>query len=220
MVSQTAVKRLYLMQVGSMPDYQIPIVCYLVQTDDGRNILIDSGVIDLAIETGLGHQFLVRAALDDAAIFEHQDQVGIHDTLDAMGDDEGRAVVHKLHQRIVDLSFGLGINRRRGVVQDQDARVLEQSPGNGDTLFLTAGESHALFAYQRIVSIRKALDDIMDRSSSRRLEDFLVRHLASNAVGDVLANRAREQEWLLFYDADLLAQVAARAGASDLRSGL
>ncbi len=44
MVSQTAVKRLYLMQVGSMPDYRIPIVCYLVQTDDGRNILIDSGL--------------------------------------------------------------------------------------------------------------------------------------------------------------------------------
>ena len=43
-MSQTAVKRLYLMQVGSMPEYQIPIVCYLVQTDDGKNILIDSGL--------------------------------------------------------------------------------------------------------------------------------------------------------------------------------
>ncbi|GGO32855.1 N-acyl homoserine lactonase family protein [Deinococcus humi] len=43
-MSQTAMKRLYLMQVGSMPDYQIPIVCALIQTDDGRNILIDSGL--------------------------------------------------------------------------------------------------------------------------------------------------------------------------------
>jgi N-acyl homoserine lactone hydrolase len=43
-MSQTALKRLYLMQVGSMPDYQIPIVCYLLQTDDGKNILIDSGL--------------------------------------------------------------------------------------------------------------------------------------------------------------------------------
>ncbi|MDX1991300.1 MAG: N-acyl homoserine lactonase family protein [bacterium] len=41
---QTTVKRLYLMQVGSMPEYQIPIVCYLVQTDDGKNILIDTGL--------------------------------------------------------------------------------------------------------------------------------------------------------------------------------
>jgi N-acyl homoserine lactone hydrolase len=43
-MSRTAVKRLYLMQVGSMPEYQIPIVCYLAQTDDGKNILIDSGL--------------------------------------------------------------------------------------------------------------------------------------------------------------------------------
>ncbi len=43
-MSQNAVKRLYLMQVGSMPHYQIPIVCALVQTEDGRNILIDSGL--------------------------------------------------------------------------------------------------------------------------------------------------------------------------------
>ncbi|MGN6359306.1 MAG: hypothetical protein ACTHNK_02845 [Thermomicrobiales bacterium] len=41
---QHAVQRLYLMQVGSMPGYQIPIVCYLVQTGDGKNVLIDSGL--------------------------------------------------------------------------------------------------------------------------------------------------------------------------------
>jgi N-acyl homoserine lactone hydrolase len=43
-MSQDAVKRLYLMQVGIMPAYEIPIVCYLVQTNDGKNILIDSGL--------------------------------------------------------------------------------------------------------------------------------------------------------------------------------
>lgn len=43
-MSLNAVKRLYLMQVGSMPKYQLPIVCYLVQTHDNKNILIDSGL--------------------------------------------------------------------------------------------------------------------------------------------------------------------------------
>jgi N-acyl homoserine lactone hydrolase len=47
MMSQNAVKRLYLMQVGSVPEYQIPIVCYLVQTGDGKNILIDSGLPEI-----------------------------------------------------------------------------------------------------------------------------------------------------------------------------
>jgi N-acyl homoserine lactone hydrolase len=49
-MSQNAVKRLYLMQVGYMPEYQIPIVCYLVQTDDGKNILIDSGLPEVIPE--------------------------------------------------------------------------------------------------------------------------------------------------------------------------
>jgi N-acyl homoserine lactone hydrolase len=50
MMSQTAAKRLYLMEVGSMPEYQIPIVCYLAQTDDGKHILIDTGLPEIMPE--------------------------------------------------------------------------------------------------------------------------------------------------------------------------
>lgn len=49
-MSQNAPRRLFLMQVGHMPDYGIPIVCYLVQTGDGRNILIDTGLPELMPE--------------------------------------------------------------------------------------------------------------------------------------------------------------------------
>ena len=49
-MSQTAPQRLYLMQVGIMPEYQIPIVCYLVQTGDGKNILIDTGLPEIMPE--------------------------------------------------------------------------------------------------------------------------------------------------------------------------
>lgn len=49
-MNQNAPQRLYLMQVGSMPEYEIPIVCYLVQTGDGKNILIDSGLPEIIPE--------------------------------------------------------------------------------------------------------------------------------------------------------------------------
>ena len=49
-MNQNAPQRLYLMQVGSVPEYQIPIVCYLVQTGDGKNILIDSGLPEIMPE--------------------------------------------------------------------------------------------------------------------------------------------------------------------------
>ena len=49
-MSQNGAQRLYLMQVGGMPEYQIPVVCYLVQTGDGKNILIDSGLPEIMPE--------------------------------------------------------------------------------------------------------------------------------------------------------------------------
>ena len=49
-MSKNAVKRLYLMQVGSMPEFEVPIVCYLVQTSDGKNILIDTGLPEVMPE--------------------------------------------------------------------------------------------------------------------------------------------------------------------------
>jgi N-acyl homoserine lactone hydrolase len=49
-MTENTMKRLYLMQVGSMPEYEIPVACYLVQTGDGKNILIDSGLPDIIPE--------------------------------------------------------------------------------------------------------------------------------------------------------------------------
>jgi N-acyl homoserine lactone hydrolase len=40
----SAPKRLYLMVVATLPPIDLPIPCYLVQTNDGKNILIDSGL--------------------------------------------------------------------------------------------------------------------------------------------------------------------------------
>lgn len=46
-------RRLYIMQVGIMPEYQIPIICYLVQTGDGKNILIDTGLPEIIPDDSL-----------------------------------------------------------------------------------------------------------------------------------------------------------------------
>lgn len=42
--NSAAPQRLYLMQVATIPERNLPFVCYLVQTGDGTNILIDSGL--------------------------------------------------------------------------------------------------------------------------------------------------------------------------------
>ncbi len=42
--TNSAPQRLYLIQVASMGPVNAPVPCYLVQTNDGKNILIDSGL--------------------------------------------------------------------------------------------------------------------------------------------------------------------------------
>ncbi len=42
--NNAAPQRLYLMQVATIPQRNLPFVCYLIQTGDGTNILIDSGL--------------------------------------------------------------------------------------------------------------------------------------------------------------------------------
>lgn len=69
-MSQNAVKRLYLMQVGSMPKYQIPIVCYLAQTGDGKNILIDSGLPPVIPESQ-------SEFANERLVFEHLTMIGL-----------------------------------------------------------------------------------------------------------------------------------------------
>lgn len=43
----TDVKRLYLMHVATMVERNSPFVCYLVQLNDGHNVLIDTGLPDI-----------------------------------------------------------------------------------------------------------------------------------------------------------------------------
>jgi hypothetical protein len=116
----------------------------------------------------------VLAALHDAPLIHHQDQVGIHDALDAVGDDEGGAVFHQVLQRFADLGFGFGVDRGGRVIQDQDARVFEQGAGNRHALLLPAREGDARSPTRVLVTVREGQDHIVDGGGARGGFDFFV----------------------------------------------
>ena len=64
-----------------------------------------------------------------------------------MRDDERRAVVHQLLQRILDEALGLGVERGGRFVEDQDRRILQQRARDRDALPLSAREQHAAIAH-------------------------------------------------------------------------
>ena len=53
--ASTIIERLYLMEVAYLTPGNLPVVCYLAQTDDDKHILIDSGVQEWAeLPPGMG----------------------------------------------------------------------------------------------------------------------------------------------------------------------
>ena len=95
---------------------------------------------DFAVVAVLAHELVVGSDLGDAALLEDDDQVGLFHAADAVGDDEGGAAVHDEVHAAADQVFGFGIDAGGGVIEDEDARVGEDGPGDGQALLLPAGE--------------------------------------------------------------------------------
>ena len=91
----------------------------------------------------------VPAALRDAPVLEHDDQIGAPDGRQPVSDNHRGAPSQQLRKRLEDQRFGLGVEAGRRLVEQQDRRVLEQRAGDRDALPLPAGEGHAALADRR-----------------------------------------------------------------------
>ena len=100
-----------------------------------------------------GHELLVRAVLDRVAVLHHDDPLGEAQRGTAVRDQDRGAVLHDLAQRRVDLLLGARVDRRRRVVEDENARIGEHRARDRDALPLAAGEREAAFADHRVVAV-------------------------------------------------------------------
>ena len=149
------------------------------------------------------------AALDDLAALDHQDGVGVHDGVQAMRDHDGGAVLAEMLDRLLHGLFGFRIERRGGLVEQDDRRVADQRPGHRDALALAARQLRAEFADRRVVAEREAGDEIMGAGGLRRGDD-LVLGGADLAEADIGADGVAEQIDVLADIGGLAAQRAAR----------
>ncbi|GBE61086.1 IS481 family protein, putative [Babesia ovata] len=92
----------------------------------------------------------MRAELLHFAVLHVHDAVAVHDGAQTVGDGEHRAVVEQQSQGGLDISLGLGVQGTGGFVEDDNRRVLEEAACDADALLLSAGETHALFAYHGV----------------------------------------------------------------------
>ncbi len=72
-------------------------------------------------------------------------------------------------QRAEDRLLRDRVERRGRLVEHQDARVLEQRPGDAEALALAARERAAGLGQRRVVAVRQAGDEVVDvRGLGRR----------------------------------------------------
>src|SRR5688500_15791171 len=91
----------------------------------------------LRVQPFLPDQLSVRAPLHDAPARHHQDLVGPQDGREAVCDGDGGAPLHQALERGLDEPLAHRVQRRGRLIEDQDARILEQDARDRHALLLT-----------------------------------------------------------------------------------
>ena len=102
--------------------------------------LAELSLVELAVDAAACEQLVVCALLGDDAVLDDEYAVGLEDGREPVRDHNVGAALHDGLQRILDRIFRDRVEGRRGLVQDQDARVLEHHARDGQALLFPTGE--------------------------------------------------------------------------------
>src|SRR4030095_5496427 len=90
-------------------------------------------------------------------------------------------------EAVLDHLLALGVQTRRGLVEDQHGGLRQNRAGDGDPLPLAAAQLDAAFADDRVVASRKAQDELLAVSDAGGVHDLVARR-ARLGVTDILGN--------------------------------
>lgn len=130
------------------------------------------------------------AGLDDAVVFEDDDFIELKHGIDPVGDDDGCFIGQCCLHVAENLTFGIGINSGKTVVEENDIGVFGEGAGDTDPLLLSAGERDASFAHNGVIPFGKSGNIIVNGSTfGEKLGFFPGDALA--AEGDIPENRPK-----------------------------
>src|SRR5690242_10879313 len=85
-------------------------------------------IVQPAVEPVGGIELGVGASLHDAAFLQDDDQVGVLDRRQTVGDDQHGPVLHELIDRILHQPLRLGVELAGRLVENEDGRVPQHRP--------------------------------------------------------------------------------------------
>src|SRR5919107_2106131 len=131
--------------IAKLTSYHLPI-----------GILIpELPLVQPSIESSQAEQFTMASFLHDPSAVQHNEPVGAADGTQTMSDDERRTSHQEPAQRVFDELLALGIEAAGCLIQNQDERILEDRPGNRNSLALASRKLDTPLADHGLIPIRQ-----------------------------------------------------------------
>src|SRR5580692_53673 len=173
--------------------------------EDAALLVFVLELVELPVEAALGEQFLVRAHLAELAFVHHKDGVGALHRRKTVRNKDTRAALDQAFEGAADAQFGVGVDARSGLVEDENAWVEGESAGEVDELLLAGGERVAALTDRLIEAMRQALDKVEDVDVARGAGHIGVGDRVV-AEADVFADGAGKEKRILKDDGEVAAQ--------------
>ena len=121
-----------------------------------------------------------------------------------MGDDNGRCLLHNQIEGLLDLGFGEGVNAGRGLIQNEDARLMNEHAHEGDELPLAHRETAPPLPDRAVQAVGQCFQPFAVANEVGITHDFGLVNFGI-AVADVFGHCAIKQKGHLGNDAELAA---------------
>ncbi|MNF61828.1 hypothetical protein D3C84_434920 [compost metagenome] len=134
----------------------------------------------------------MRAHRHQFSFVHHCNTIGVFYRGQAMGDDQGGAVFHQAWQGLLDQVFALGIEGAGGFIEQQNGRIDQQRPCDGESLALAAGQTEPAITQVGLITVGHGLDKVVGIGNVCRGLN-LGQGRRRVAVADVLFDAAEKQ---------------------------
>lgn len=159
----------------------------------------------------------MSAFLHDLTLFENDDLVSILDSRESVGNDYASLLsgLHELIKSLLDLMLTLSVKRAGGFVQQDHLGLANQGSSDSDTLFLASRESDTSLTNETIKALREEFHVLNEIEAvghaacfSEAFHDLILTGTFKvDTVKNIVLDTAREQDWFLLNESDLLLMV-------------
>ena len=148
----------------------------------------------------------MSSTFDNRTAFQDDDLIRAADGGKAVSNHQSGSAINQTLERLLDQRFRFSVNGRRGFIQDEDRAILQDGPGDGNSLFLTAGKLYPAFADDCLQPFGHMLNELIHVGDVHRpVERFFARFRI--AEKDIFADAAIKEKHILQYKTDGRTQI-------------